>query len=192
MSKSISNHTDGRYSGTSVDNGFGLFLHAAAVYGPHGAILLMGHSSSGKTTLSALLSDHFPVISDDLVFARPLPDGAWTVMNGTRIKTLAQEKGRVDEEILSHVEEKQYPLYAIIRIFAAQHTALTPLPPIKTCEYLMDAVLEVDIQRERFTPGLGRGWFCSTALIARRYPGRQLQFALEKSTVVPLLQKKVD
>ncbi len=170
---------------------FGLFLHAAAVDGPYGAILLMGHSCSGKTTLSSLLSDHFYLIADDLVFARSLNNGIWGVMSGRQIKSMVYENDSTYKEILQE-EDRWYPLHAIVRIFAAQHTDLKPLSSIKTCEYLMDAVFEIDIQRKKTRPDLAQRWFQFAVLMARQYPGWQLQFSLEKQSVVSLLQKRLD
>ncbi len=173
---------------SSVTTLEGLFIHAAAIQGNHGAILLMGHSSSGKTTLSSLLSAHFPVITDDLVFAHRRQQDVWRIMDGSRLKSIAYENGCVYGEI-SPEAEKAYPLCAIIRIFGAQHTTLQPLPPIKTCEYLMDAVFEIDLQRATNSLMLANRWFHLTALMARQCPGWQLCFTLDEQLIVPLLKQ---
>jgi hypothetical protein len=77
-------------------------VHAAAVAGPHGAVLLPARSGEGKSTLTAALLDAgFRLLGDDTVAlsdaveARPAPfpiclkEGAWTLLSA-RFPQLAQ------------------------------------------------------------------------------------------------------
>ncbi|MCD4741724.1 MAG: hypothetical protein K8R67_04480 [Desulfobacteraceae bacterium] len=82
-----------------------------------------------------------------------------------------------------------YPLLSITRIFGAKHAELIPILPIKTCEYLMDAVFEVDHQQKTRKIELEQQWFAQTAQIAKKYPGWLLKFSLHKSDILYQLQK---
>jgi hypothetical protein len=161
----------------------GLFLHAAAVLGSKGVILLMGHSSSGKTTLTSLISPHFQIIADDQVFAFPCLNGTWAVVDAQGLKT---ENGFDLYHSTEYLYEVGgiYALHSLMRIFAAEKTELQPLSPIKICEYLMDAVFEVSIQARNNSPVEQKQWFHTAASIARQYPGWQLQFTLHSQHAV--------
>jgi len=168
----------------------GLFLHAAAVLLPEGVVLLLGHSSSGKTTLCSMLASHFPVVSDDIVFIFQQPSGAWCVMDGTELKS--KEYGRYGLTMcLEESELKIYSLLSIIRIFAAQETVLQPLPSIRACEYLMDAIFEIDIQRKVNNSDIIIQWFSLMAKMAKRYQCWQLQFCLDEKMILSSFQKTI-
>ena len=170
----------------------GLFLHAAAILLSKGVVLLLGHSSSGKSAISSMLSSHFQVVADDIVFAMPREVGEWTIMEGNAIKS--KFKGYEHNLLFEDIENeamKTYPLHSIIRIFAAQNTELGPLPPIKICEYLMDAVFEIDVQRNTINSNLTTRWFQLTAAMASQYTGWQLRFNLDEKKILSLFQKRI-
>ena len=156
----------------------GLFLHAAGILSPGGVSLLLGHSCSGKTTLSSLVSKHFSVVADDLIFVFPLPDRTWVVMNG---ETLEQQTTTISyrsaEDLYQH--GTAWPLISLIRIFAAEKTRLQRLTDAKTCEYLMDAVFEISTQSKDRRLNHRKHWFSSAAAMARQYPGWRLEFSLD-------------
>jgi hypothetical protein len=166
----------------------GLFLHAAAVLGPDGVILLMGHSSSGKTTLSSMISNRYPIVADDLVFAFPSRDGAWKIMNGQLLKTEAELYRHGATERLFK-EGAAYPLRSLIRIFAAERSILRPLSPVKLCEYLMDAVFEISTQSRHTDINSRNLWFRAAANIARQYPGWWMQFFLNERFAVDMIRQ---
>jgi len=166
----------------------GLFLHAAAILGSRGVSLLLGHSCSGKTTLSSLVSDQFSVVADDLVFAFPKPDGTWAVMDGETIEQQRAMNFDSAMEALRH-HEPAWPLSSLIRIFAAENTKLQRLTDMKTCEYLMDAVFEISIQAKDRRLDLRRQWFSNVADMARRYPGWRLEFSLDAEQAVAAIQQ---
>lgn len=148
----------------------GFFLHTAAVLRSEGVMLFLGHSGSGKSTLSKLLSDRYEILRDDRAFVQMQKNGMWFVKDDFNSTTC-------------------YPLHSIIRIFGAHQPELIPLPPIKTCEYLMDAVFEIDHQRRSRDIEFEKQCFTKTAQIARYYPGWLLQFSLQKSDILNQLQK---
>jgi len=166
----------------------GLFLHAAAILSPSGVSLLLGHSCSGKTTLSSLVSDQFSVVADDLVFAFPKPDGTWAVMDG---ETIEQQRAMNFDSAMEALDRQAstWPLISLLRIFAAENTKLQRLTDIKTCEYLMDAVFEISIQAKDRRLDLRKQWFSNAAAMARQYPGWRLEFSLDAQEAVAAIQQ---
>ena len=57
----------------------GLLLHASSVVMPGGALLFLGRSGAGKSTMCQLLSQSFPVLADDFVFVNRNAEGTWYV-----------------------------------------------------------------------------------------------------------------
>ena len=157
----------------------GLLLHAAAVLSSKGVFLLLGHSGSGKTTLSRLLSDHFKILKDDRAFLQLQKNNQWFVYINDDMHN----------PITLNDNSTYYPLHAIIRIFGTQETKLEPLLPIKTCEYLMDAVFEIDTQQQSRSVEFEKQWFAQTAHIARQCPGWKLQFSLQLPVILHELQQ---
>ena len=164
----------------------GLFLHASAVLGPKGAILLLGHSGSGKTSLCKILSPYFSLIADDITFVCRRKCGVWEVRDGDSFRPELFKNRSVSKNMVQ--KAPAYPLGSIIRIFASQSTVLQPLAPMKLCEYLMDAVFEIDIQRKTIRSDLTVQWFHHVAAIAKQNKGWQLQFALDKKLILSAFQ----
>lgn len=46
----------------------GIYLHGSAVQTNHGAVIFLGKSGAGKSTISSLLSPEYPVLADDQLF----------------------------------------------------------------------------------------------------------------------------
>jgi len=46
----------------------GLYLHGSAIQTSHGAVIFLGKSGAGKSTISILLSHKYPVLADDQLF----------------------------------------------------------------------------------------------------------------------------
>ena len=45
----------------------GLFLHASAVVVAGGAVLFLGHSTAGKSTIARILGQSFSILADEAV-----------------------------------------------------------------------------------------------------------------------------
>ena len=168
-----------------------LFLHASSVVVDGGAVLFLGHSSAGKSTIASLLGKAYPVLADDSVFASSDPHGVWRVMDGK----FRFENGYMFswEAAVRHrsTEGPAIPLLGCVRIHKAQHVKAARLAPVETARYLMGAIMEVDLQG-KFSRLLKRAeheknivarmrrmrrqWFHQAAEIARAYPGWHLWF----------------
>jgi serine kinase of HPr protein (carbohydrate metabolism regulator) len=169
----------------------GLFLHASSVVVGGGALLFLGHSGAGKSTIASLLGTTHPILADDSVFASSDPSGIWRVRDG---------KFSLDESIIHSWEEAvrrrsadgpAIPVLGCLRIHKARHVKVARLAPVETARYLMAAVMEVDLQgklnrlqkraeHEKYKVARVRKmrlhWFCLASELARLYPGWHLWF----------------
>ncbi|MGD9780945.1 MAG: hypothetical protein AB7V14_02195 [Kiritimatiellia bacterium] len=171
----------------------GLFLHASAVVVGGGAVLFLGHSTAGKSTIARLLGTTFPVLADDAVFASKGADGAWRVVDGgfrfgkgwnlAGWQEFVRKRSAAGEGI---------PLRGCLRIYKAETARIDPLEPLELARCLMDAAMEIDLQRKvgRSIKGMPPGpqalepvrrkrrqWFGWVAEIARGCPGWNLWFS---------------
>ena len=151
------------------------FLHAAAVVAPAGALLLLGHSGAGKSTVCRLVADRLPVLADDVVrLARNGEMGAtWHVSD-------AQQDPAAPVRAV--------PLVAVLRLFQAEATELVRATPLQMCGYLADAVFEVELQRQ-VSNWPRRAWFACVADVARAHVGWQLRFILGPETASLLCEQ---
>jgi len=148
----------------------GIFLHASSVIVSGKALLFLGHSSSGKSTISRLLSERYPIIADDKVYICKNKNGDWSVCDGSDGFPLKQRYSP------SAGRQKSYPLFAVLRIFKSKSMKIMPISPKETCRYLMDAVFEIDIQRKQKDLKIMKQWFALTAEISRKIKGWRLAF----------------
>lgn len=155
----------------------GLFLHASSVNVSGKALLFMGHSSSGKSTISRLLSERYPVIADDKVYIEKGKNGRWWVSGGYDGFPLLKGQAR------SAGHESRYPLGSVLRIFKSKSIEIAPLSPKETCRYLIDAVFEIDPQKEENKIAIQKSWFAMTAEISRNIVGWSLTFKKDKSII---------
>jgi hypothetical protein len=155
----------------------GLFLHASAVNVSGKALLFLGHSSSGKSTISRLLSERYLVIADDKVKANQMNNGDWLVCNGdTNIQS-------GNGNIISEGSQKKYPILAILRIFKSKTMGIKPISAKESCRHLVDAVFEVDKQRMQKDFATIKQWFTLVAGIAKKNECWHLTFMKDKSII---------
>ena len=143
------------------------FLHAVAVETPRGAILILGHSGAGKTTLSSLLAEKYSVVADDIIYiGQHKKNRKWYITDGKKLQSFVNN---------------WMPLLATIRTYQAREPQLVNIPSREVCKHLMDAVFEnnmmCDVKGE-----LQRAAFVSVAEIARTYPGWRLMSNLTIAT----------
>lgn len=89
-----------------------LMVHAAGVLVKGGALLFVGHSGAGKSTIAHLAGEH-PVLHDDLLALYPQADG-------TLVSALPAE-----QSVLPH----RYPLAGVLLLAHASRPSLQPVPP---------------------------------------------------------------
>ena len=187
----------------------GLFLHASSVAIAGGAVLFLGHSTSGKSTIARMLGPVLPVLADDSVYASRRPDGCWQVVNGGFRFGQAGVHDWTEAVQRLSAGAAGLRLLGCLRLRKAAELRMEPVSAIQLAKYLMDAAMEIDIQRKtgRNVPGrepdvlqvtvtrkLRRQWFRDVADMARRIPGWDLWFAKETpvSALKTTLLKLVD
>ena len=171
----------------------GLFLHASAVATPAGAVLFLGHSTAGKSTIARKLGAELPVLADDSVYAAPDAAGTWRAVDGG----FRFDRGWGLEDWQADVRERfrqgqGIPLRKCFRIHQAAIARIDPMPPVELGRHLMDAAMEIDVQRkfginpsDRKSEQIAwqevmsqrRRWFRQVSQLARGCPGWHLWFA---------------
>lgn len=145
-------------------------------------MLFLGHSTAGKSTMARLLSPICPMLADDTVCVWLDENSIWRVREG---------KDR-NGPVVTADPLPSSPLRACVRIHKGEAIRTEPLSPIDLARCLMDAVMEVDVQRKcgRLDPkdaaaapaaiatarAMRGHWFQQVAKIARACPGRRLWF----------------
>jgi energy-coupling factor transporter ATP-binding protein EcfA2 len=153
----------------------GFLLHAVAVLAPQGAILLLGHSGAGKTTLGRLLNEYYPIIADDIVFvAQHKIDKQWYIADA--------KSSRPDDRY------NFFPLSLAIRTFQSPVAQINRISERELCRYLLDAAYEAG-GRWNPTTDAQKNWFADVALIARSYQGWKLLSTISPET--PELVRKL-
>ena len=163
----------------------GLFLHASAVVVDGGAVLFLGHSTAGKSTMVRILAANFPVLADDAVFAARDSQGKWRVVEGG-FRFEDGDSGRRLGDILRRIEQGAgIPVRGCFRLQKAETVKVEPTSPLQIARFLTDAAIEVDLQRKagksqakntRKIRKMRRRWFHWVADIARTCPGGTLYF----------------
>ena len=167
---------------------FGFFLHASAVVADGGAVLFLGHSTAGKSTMARRLGTRCPVLADDAVHVTRWGQSEWRVVDGS---FRFEEDCRPEDwprELSRRASEGAVRLSGCYRLHKAPDLRVEPMEPIELARHLLDAVMEMDLQRKA---GRGTGavasavlqmrkrWFGEAADIARQVPGWHLWFDKE-------------
>lgn len=154
----------------------GVFLHASAVNVQGKALLFLGHSNAGKSTISRLLSDDYSVIADDKIWISQSFDGNWIAQDSTQTVRRVSDVSRLPGKDM-------YPLLAVVRIFKSDSTEMLPISQKDTCRYLMDAVFEIKLQRITTDWRTRLEWFHMIADVSRKIPGLRLTFPKNKNII---------
>lgn len=152
-------------------------IHASAMRNDDHAVIFLGPSGTGKSTMYRLLSPYMRPLSTDASYLVPQADGSWYVAWGD---------GRVHGEIIpSSIEEAAAlpgaPLRAVVRLYQAPEPRLENLDAFLTCRYLTDAFFEITWQRDQ-PSAIKRRAFANLARVARLFPGYVFHFDLSART----------
>ena len=156
-----------------------LALHASAVYVDNKAMIFLGPSGTGKSTICDLLSAHAQTLALDAVYLVSHADGGWAVVKGD---------GRAHGRSLSLDQATalySVPLRMIFRLYQAPAPRLEPLDRLEVGRYLTDAFFEIVRQRE-YDFETKRCAFSSLSAIARTVPGYEFYFDLTPRTLETL------
>lgn len=154
-----------------------VFLHSSSVLISGKALLFLGHSTSGKSTISSILADRYRILADDKVLIQKDKNGVWVVNDG------CPATNQKEPSPCSSRDKIGYPLFAIVRIFKSNTTEITPLTPRETCRYVADAIFEIDVQRRENNLELLKRWFFLAAEISREVNGWRLFFRKDNKIV---------
>ncbi len=162
----------------------GFFLHASSVIVQNRAVAFLGHTSSGKSTICRILSEQFPILSDDVIYV---------FRNRKSYFALDGEFRSGDPALTFDLIENGvpptpiYPLSAAIRIYKSKMNRMIRLEDYQLCKSLIDAVFEVDIQRRITDVNSRKAFFSSVADLSRRISGWSLHFRRD-SGIIKLLR----
>ena len=144
-------------------------LHASAVRALRGALIFLGPSGTGKSTICALLQGRVAPLASDTVYLLRRAGEGWGVADGGR-RAL---DGPLTEDEARSVQS--VPLQAIVRLYQSRRSQVERLAPLALCRYLTDALFEVPWQRE-YGVALKRALFAGLAQVAREVPGYAFRF----------------
>ncbi len=152
-----------------------LLLHASAVSNADGALLFLGPSGTGKSTMWRMLSAYMSPVAEDAVCLVHQED-EWRVVSGGHCKRGDAAEMVVEGDAVSYI-----PLRAVCRLYQAAEPQLEKMDTLLTCRYLTDAFFEIYPQRGRPLE-VKQHTFMNLAGIARALVGYIFHFGLSSRT----------
>ncbi len=152
-----------------------LTLHASAVQMNGGALIFLGPTKTGKTTVCKLLSAQAPRLADDVVRLIQA-NGAWETVDAGRrghLEPLSEQEAAVLHGV---------PLRAILRLYQAPAPRLVRIDEVKMCYYLVDSFFDIVRQRD-YALEVKRPVFANLAALARSIPGYEFYFDRSPQTL---------
>ena len=150
------------------------YLHASSVISKKGALIFVGHSASGKTTISDILNVKFQKVEDDMVLLFEEKPGRWFL------------KDRVNKS----TKQKLYPVFAIFRLLKAQNISIEKINKLRLVKILIDAYFEVESQRVGINKNNNIKAFKTINKFAKLHNGWDLKFSL-KSDIINFVNKNL-
>lgn len=152
-----------------------VLIHGAAVMMEERALIFLGPSGTGKSTISKLLEPSVKVIGDDKLYLKSQGHD-WTVADATF---------RAKEGILTEQEARDIvgvPLRAVFRLFQSPRIQIVPVDTLQTCHYLSIAFYELHYWSCYLRVQDQKAVFSNIADISRKTQGFDLYF--RKSTEI--------
>lgn len=163
-----------------------VLIHASAVEYKGRALVFLGPSGTGKSTISQLLArtvENINILADDKVCFDALANGGWMVSNA--LPRLLQNTPGAKSDTAS----RYVPLGAIFRLYQAPSPRLEPLSMLDTCLYLIKAFAEI-VRKQPDIPEKNMLCFVSLADIARVTPGYEL-YCDRSSNTADILRQEI-
>jgi len=146
-----------------------VLIHGAAVVMEGRALIFLGPSRTGKSTITRLLEPFVQVIGDDKLYLIP-QEHNWTVADAT---IRAREGALTEEEARMIVGA---PLYGVFRLFQYPETQIVPIDTLQTCRYLSIAFYELHYWSRHLHAQFQKAVFSNIADISRKARGFELCF----------------
>ncbi|MBN2005030.1 MAG: hypothetical protein JXA21_16850 [Anaerolineae bacterium] len=154
-----------------------LGIHASSVFNDDGALIFLGPSGTGKTTMCGLLEHRMDVLTKDAIYLVSL-FGSWQVVYGDANVQRGTKPVSIEEIMaLPHA-----PLRAIFRLYQSWEPSIERLEILETSRYLVDAFFEIIWQRDEPFSVKAHA-FANLAQVARSIPGYTFHFALSTYTL---------
>ncbi len=157
------------------------YLHASSIEISGKALIFLGHSTAGKSTIAGILSKKYPIISDDKIFVFKKKN-IWMIRNGDDGDFLS---GRND---LSFSTNVFFPVMSFVRIFKSNGNKINKIEQSLLCKYLIDAVFEVDNQRNIKDINVRKKWFSLSAELSRESRGWEFEF-IKNDKILTIIEK---
>lgn len=154
------------------------FLHASSIEVSEKALIFLGHSSAGKSTIAKLLSKKYPLISDDKIYVYR-KNNTWKIKDGDD-KWFSQEERRE--------ASNSFPILAFVRIFKSNNNSIGRIKKSLLCKHLIDAVFEVDNQRNVENINIRKKWFHLTSDLAKKNQGWYFYFN-KKFSIIKIIEE---
>jgi ABC-type cobalamin/Fe3+-siderophores transport system ATPase subunit len=145
-------------------------LHASAVFNSKKAVVFLGPSGTGKTTIVQRLENYTNPLALDAVYILQRDRFTWDVAKA-EYKAYGASTW-ADFETMQGVE-----LYAIVRLSQSLHPNLRQIRSLKTARYLTDAFFEIRGQ-DSYPISAKKAAFTNLSTIAKKVPGYEFDFDL--------------
>ncbi len=158
----------------------GILLHASAVKTEKGAMLFLGHSRAGKSTICNLLSSKYEPIADDMIHVQYKKTIGW---EADQIYSYINEREANKGINWADKPSQGTPICAIMRIYQSPIIKAQPITQKELCFQLTNSIVEGIGQSISYTGISALRHFRVVAEIARNIPGWSLQFTKNNDTV---------
>ena len=147
-----------------------LLLHASAVQTKKGALIFLGPSGTGKSTVCLRLHPYVSPLADDKIHLVP-QNGHWLVSDATK-RNFQRALFSFEAKALKGV-----PLRAVFRLYQDSKSSVERLMPHQTCFHLANSFFDLFWQ-QNWEVSYKKSVFTNLGNIARVIPGYSIRFNL--------------